>query len=466
MVFSDLSFLLFFPIVVILFFGNQQFKKSAILIISYLFYSFWNWKFIFLLIFSTLINFFLGKKISETKYSNFKKFYLTLSLLQNLGFLVFFKYCNFFIEEFSKIISLIGLQPSIHTLNIILPLGISFYTFQTMSYCIDIYNKKANPAKSILDFANYVAFFPQLVAGPIERASKLLPQMENFNGFTGKYLKEGLLLILIGYIRKVLIADNCINFVNMCFTSPEKYSFIVLFTGAIVFSIQIYFDFSGYSDIARGIAKLFGIDLMVNFRQPFFSENIREFWKRWHISLSTWLRDYVYIPLGGNRTGNVYINTFITMTLCGLWHGAAWTYIIFGILHSFYIISYKICSNIVKIHIPKVINIVMNFIIISFIFIIFRAENLSNFMDYIINMTNLSNQMVLQCILILILAILAILILDFPAYKYEDETAIFTKIPKLLAISLEIICIILILTEIIVKFLISDSTPQFIYFQF
>lgn len=265
-----------------------------------------------------------------------KNLYLTISILFNLGLLGFFKYFNFFIESATEFINLIGFQAHASTLNLILPVGISFYTFQTMSYTIDVYRGKMEATKDPIAFFSYVAFFPQLVAGPIERASHLLPQFMKKREFEYQQGSEGMKLILWGLFKKIVVADNCALVVNPIFENYQTASGLELIMGAILFSFQIYGDFSGYSDIAIGTAKLFGFDLMTNFRTPYFSRDIAEFWRRWHISLSTWFRDYVYIPLGGSRVSKAKAirNIFIVFLVSGFWHGANWTFIAWGGIHA------------------------------------------------------------------------------------------------------------------------------------
>jgi D-alanyl-lipoteichoic acid acyltransferase DltB (MBOAT superfamily) len=272
-----------------------------------------------------------------------KKALLITSLAVNLGILGFFKYFNFFAQSFERVVAPLGLHPDFVTLNILLPVGISFYTFQTMAYVIDVYRGNEKPCKNFCDFALYVSFFPQLVAGPIERSTNLIPQFQKQRSITRAMIYSACQLILMGYFKKVFIADGVAPIVNECFATPDKFGGVTLLLGTYLFAIQIYGDFAGYTDIARGVSRLFGIELMLNFRQPYLSTNITEFWRRWHISLSCWLRDYLYISLGGNRKGKArtYINNLITMLLGGLWHGAALHFIVWGGLHGIYLAVHK-----------------------------------------------------------------------------------------------------------------------------
>lgn len=363
MLFNSLEFLLFLPIAFLLYWfvfqKNLKVQNAFLLLASYVFYGWWDWRFLGLIIASSVIDYWCGLKIVSSKelvlsglhpqdtthhsplttYKNWfqtPKFYLILSIAFNLTLLGFFKYFNFFIESATEFITLLGFQAHTSTLNLILPVGISFYTFQTMSYTIDVYRGKMEATKDPIAFFTFVAFFPQLVAGPIERASNLLPQFFKKREFEYQQGSDGMKLILWGLFKKMVIADNCALVVNPIFDNYQSASGLELIMGAILFAFQIYGDFSGYSDIAIGTAKLFGFDLMTNFRTPYFSRNIAEFWRRWHISLSTWFRDYVYIPLGGSRvsTAKAIINIFIVFLVSGFWHGANWTFIAWGGIHA------------------------------------------------------------------------------------------------------------------------------------
>ena len=319
-------------------------QNFFLLVASYVFYGFWDWRFNFLLLASTVVDFYVGRKLYATNNQKRRKLLLFVSVGVNLSILGFFKYFNFFLDSAAALASTIGFDPHIPVLRIILPVGISFYTFQTMSYTIDIYRGRLEPTKDFVDFALFVSFFPQLVAGPIERAVNLLPQISNPRSVTHEKILTGLNLVLLGYFKKIAIADTLAPIADKFFTEPGGMTSGQLWTGVYAFSLQIYGDFSGYTDIARGIALILGFHLMKNFEAPYLSRNITEFWRRWHISLSTWLRDYLYIPLGGNRKGKyrTYANLMITMFLGGLWHGAAWNFVIWGVAHGVYLAGERI----------------------------------------------------------------------------------------------------------------------------
>ena len=334
MLFNSVEYLIFLPIVFLIhsYTYDKSFKVQNlfILISSYYFYGWWDWRFLSLILLSTIVDYFIGFKINDSLDVKVRKSFLWVSILFNLGLLGFFKYCNFFIDSWIDLLASFGYeQKSIWTLNVILPVGISFYTFQTMSYSLDIYYKKIRPTKDFISFATFVSFFPQLVAGPIERATNLLPQFLSKRSFSFDNCIQGLQLVLWGMFKKIVIADSLGWRVDYIFDNFQILDGGILILGLIYFSFQIYCDFSGYSDIAIGTAKLFGIKLRSNFKFPYFSRNIGEFWRRWHISLSSWFRDYLYIPLGGSRKGRrVSIrNIFIIFIVSGFWHGAEWRYI-------------------------------------------------------------------------------------------------------------------------------------------
>jgi alginate O-acetyltransferase complex protein AlgI len=334
MLFNSINFAIFLPIVLALywFVTNKSLKlqNTLLLVSSYFFYACWDYRFLFLLIFSTLLDYFTGIKMFEARTPGMKKFWFWLSVCVNLGFLGVFKYFNFFAASFSQAMSLVGFQTSPWVLNIVLPVGISFYTFHGLSYVIDIYKDRIKPEKDFVVYSVFVSFFPLLVAGPIERATHLLPQIKKPRTFDYSQAVDGLKQILWGMFKKVVIADNCAYYANMIFNNSGDYSGSTLVIGALFFTFQIYCDFSGYSDIALGTARLFGIELLRNFAFPYFSRDIAEFWRRWHISLSSWFRDYLYIPLGGSKGGTwmKVRNTFIIFLVSGFWHGANWTFIV------------------------------------------------------------------------------------------------------------------------------------------
>ncbi len=347
MLFNSTTFFLFLGITAALYLLAKRSllaQNLVLLVASYVFYGFWDWRFLGLIAASTVVDFFVAKKIDASSNPLTKKRWLLASMVANLGTLGFFKYFNFFADNAVALLNMLGMSASQVTLDIILPVGISFYTFQTMSYTIDVYRGKLKATDSFIEFALFVSFFPQLVAGPIERASHFIPQIQKRRHINLAQLEEAVYLILYGYLLKVFLADNLAVIVNEIFKNPEKHNGLNLAVGVLAFAGQIYGDFAGYSSIARGVARLFGFDLMVNFRLPYFAISPSDFWRRWHISLSSWLRDYLYIALGGNRgsKARTIFNLSMTMFLGGLWHGAAWTYVIWGLYHGALLALFRI----------------------------------------------------------------------------------------------------------------------------
>src|SRR6478609_1927662 len=344
MFFNSLHFAAFLPIVFILYWfvcnKNKSWQNGLLIIASYYFYACWDWRFLFLLIFSTLLDYFSGIQIEKSKSVKESKFWFWLSIIVNLGFLGVFKYYNFFVTSFTELINGFGFQVNPLLIKVILPVGISFYTFHGLSYVIDIYYKRIKAEYNFIDYSLFVSYFPLLVAGPIERATHLLPQVKVKREFSFEKAKEGVHQIIWGLVKKVVIADTCATYANAIFDNYPSMNSLSLILGAIYFAFQIYGDFSGYSDMALGMSKLFGIDLLKNFNYPYFSRDIAEFWRRWHISLSSWFRDYLYIPLGGSK-GGLWMkirNTFIIFVVSGFWHGANWTYIAWGFINALYFI--------------------------------------------------------------------------------------------------------------------------------
>lgn len=382
MLFNTFSFWLFFAVVFALFVASPtRLRKVILLVASYVFYGMWDWRFLSLIFISTVVDFFCAAAIEKSDSPTRRKSFLTLSIATNLGILGFFKYFNFFVENLVTLLATADVTVSALTLNIVLPVGISFYTFQTMSYTIDVYRNQASTTRSFLDFANYVAFFPQLVAGPIERAGHLLGQLELLSRAHLRQIMEGLSLIMLGLFMKVYVADNLAKTVDPIF-SAESASGAVYLIGTYAFAFQILGDFAGYSSIARGLAKCMGIELMVNFHAPYFAAGPQEFWRRWHISLSTWLRDYLYISLGGNRSGRVLTmrNLMLTMLLGGLWHGAAWTFVVWGAIHGGLLAVQRamIGLGISLRAIPRAVKIVIFFHLVCLTWVFFRAANLDH----------------------------------------------------------------------------------------
>ncbi len=401
MLFNSIDFAIFLPIVFTLYWliKNIKFQNLLIVAASYVFYGWWDWRFLSLILFSTLVDYIVGVKLSNTENKHQRKIFLLISIFVNLGFLGFFKYYNFFVDNFTEAFSFFGKEIQANSLNIILPVGISFYTFQTLSYSIDVYKRKLEPTKDFIAFQAFVSFFPQLVAGPIERATNLLPQFYSKRTFVYSDAVDGLRQILWGLFKKIVIADNCAIFANTIFNNSSDYTGFTLFLGALFFTFQIYGDFSGYSDIAIGTAKLFGFSLMRNFAFPYFSRDIAEFWRRWHISLSTWFRDYLYIPLGGSR-GSLYKkirNTFIIFIVSGFWHGANWTFIAWGALNAIYFLPLLLANknrNNLEIvsqgkNMPSLKDLfamLLTFSLTVFAWIFFRAQNLEHAFNYIHDM--------------------------------------------------------------------------------
>ena len=400
MLFNSLDFAIFLPIVFILywFVFNKNLRNQNILIAvaSYVFYGWWDWRFLSLILFSTLVDYTVGVSLGKIKNKSSRKILLWISILVNLGFLGFFKYYNFFLDNFKSAFSFFGQEINVNSLNIILPVGISFYTFQTLSYTIDVYKKRLEPTTDFISFAAFVSFFPQLVAGPIERATNLLPQILGKRKFQYSEAVDGLKQILWGLFKKVVIADNCAIYANYIFDNSSDLSGSTLVLGAVFFTFQIYGDFSGYSDIAIGTSRLFGFKLMQNFAFPYFSRDIAEFWRRWHISLSTWFRDYVYIPLGVSRGGTwmKVRNTFIIFIVSGFWHGANWTFVVWGTLNAIYflplLISKKNRQNLGIVaedsFFPSIrefskMGITFSLTVLAWIF--FRAEDINHAINYL-----------------------------------------------------------------------------------
>ena len=400
MLFNSLDFAFFLPIVFLLywFVFNKNLKLQNLLLVcaSYLFYGWWDWRFLSLILFSTIVDYFVGLGLSKQDNQKKRKLLLGTSVLVNLGFLGIFKYYNFFLDNFVEAFSFFGASINANSLNVIIPVGISFYTFQTLSYTIDVYKKKIEHKKDFIAFMAFVSFFPQLVAGPIERATNLLPQFYKKREFNYSKAVDGMRQILWGLFKKIVIADNCAEFANLIFNNSAELGGSTLVLGALFFTFQIYCDFSGYSDIAIGTARLFNFNLMQNFAFPYFSRDIAEFWRRWHISLSTWFRDYLYIPLGGSRGSNLLKmrNIFVIFLVSGFWHGANWTYIFWGGLHALYFLPLMllnknrenigiVAENKFLPSVKETLAMALTFSLTVFAWIFFRAESLMHAFSYI-----------------------------------------------------------------------------------
>lgn len=400
MYFNSIEFFIFLPVVFFIYWfitkRSLNYQNFLIVVSSYVFYGWWDWRFLSLIIFSSFVDYTIGVLLKKESKQSKRKLLLWISVFINLGFLGFFKYYNFFIDSFVESFAFFGEKIHINTLNIILPVGISFYTFQTLSYTIDVYYKRLEPTQNIISFFAFVSFFPQLVAGPIERATNLLPQFNKKRIFNYEDAVNGLRQALWGLFKKVVIADNCAKYANIIFNNSEDYSGSTLLLGAFFFTFQIYGDFSGYSDIAIGISRVFGFNLKRNFAFPYFSRDIAEFWRRWHMSLSTWFRDYLYIPLGGSRGGTVMKikNTFVIFIVSGFWHGANWTFIIWGFLNALYFLPLML-SNKNRVHtnivaqgkyfpnIKEVFQMSVTFFITILAWVFFRANNVQHAFQFL-----------------------------------------------------------------------------------
>ncbi len=478
MLFNSIDFALFLPLVFILYwfiFNKSKNSQNLVVVVSsYIFYGWWDWRFLSLILFSTIVDYFLGIALSIEKKKRTRKKLLLISIFVNLGFLGFFKYYNFFLDNFIEAFSFFGVTFQGSSLNIILPVGISFYTFQSLSYTIDVYKNKLEPTKDFISFAAFVSFFPQLVAGPIERATNLLPQFYKKRNFDYHKGVDGIHLIIWGLFKKIVIADSCAAYANEIFGDYENMNSISLLMGAIYFSFQIYGDFSGYSDIAIGTSKLFGIDLKKNFNFPYFSRDIAEFWRRWHISLTSWFRDYLYIPLGGSRGSTLFIlrNVFIVFLVSGFWHGANWTFIIWGGLNAICFIPLLLTKrnrrNIEIVakgkqfpNVLEFISMVTTFIIIMIGWVVFRSESLIDAINYLKLLFSFNFEGGFQYLLIRrYTPELMILIFGFILFEWnsrEKEHPFFGK--------WRIIKLIIILLGLIVLGAFANSS-EFIYFQF
>lgn len=475
MLFNSFTFFVFLPIVFALYWFVLRTKLKAqnalILVASYVFYAWWDWRFLSLILFSTLLDFYLGKALGKSNSKKRSKSLLWTSLLVNLGFLGIFKYFNFFIDSWVEAWGGLGVDLELSTLSIILPVGISFYTFQTLSYTIDVYRKELQPTHSLLNFAAYVAFFPQLVAGPIERATRLLPQFRQARTFSYQVAKSGVYLIIWGLFKKVVIADNCAFFVNQIFDNPDNFSSAELGLGAVLFAFQIYGDFSGYSDIAIGTARLFGFQLMTNFAFPYFSRDIAEFWRRWHISLSTWFRDYLYIPLGGSRVRRSLQvrNVLIIFLVSGFWHGANWTFIIWGALHALFflpLLFFKLNRKYLEndaLQFQQILKIGFTFTIVCLAWIFFRANSLTEAFQYMYNIAEFKSASLMYFIKSSKFILLSAMILFSVFIMLYFEFKAFRK--QLVEVNLNRFSATFIITCIVLMGAFKNQA-DFIYFQF
>jgi len=478
MLFNTIGFAIFLPVVFILYWfitqKNITLQNVLLLLSSYFFYACWDYRFLFLLMFSTLLDYFTGLKMHESRNQKIKRFWFWLSVTINLGFLGIFKYYNFFERSFAEALAHLGIKTNFYTLQVILPVGISFYTFHGLSYVIDIYKNRIKPVKNFIEYSVFVSFFPLLVAGPIERATHLLPQVQKKREFVYANAVDGLRQILWGLFKKMVIADNCATYANAIFNNSAQYSGSTHVFGALFFTFQIYCDFSGYSDIAIGTARLFGIELLRNFAFPYFSRDIAEFWRRWHISLSSWFRDYLYIPLGGSKGGmwKKVRNIFIIFIVSGFWHGANWTFIVWGALNAIYFLPLLLLKR-NRNHIETVaqgkylpsagdlLNMAITFGLTVFAWIFFRSDTLGSAFSYIRVIFTKSLFSLPQVMpYTLMILICAFMIIEWMGREQQYAIAnMGLKWPKPLRWTMYFTIILF-----IVYF--SGTEQQFIYFQF
>ena len=471
MLFNTINFVYFLLPVYFLFWKIKSVKSQNLFLLlsSYFFYSCWDWRFLFLLLFSTFLDYYSAIKIEESIH---KKFWFVLSISANLLFLGFFKYFNFFIDSFNQFLLGFGVKSNIQILNIILPVGISFYTFHGLSYVIDVYKKKITAEKNMIDYGLFVSYFPLLVAGPIERTTHLLPQLKIIKKFDYQKSIDGLKQLLWGCFKKVVIADQCSLIVDFIFVDHESFHGLSHLLGALMFTVQIYCDFSGYTDMALGISRLFGIELLQNFHFPYFSKSIKEFWSKWHISLSSWFRDYVYIPLGGNKVSYLkrFRNVMITFVLSGFWHGANWTFLVWGCLHGFFTFfhfSYDFKGPKYIRSIVDGFKILNTFLIVSLAWIFFRSDSVIDSISFIevIFSDFSSNASVNEFISIcnnnslLIITIILFFTIEYMSRNKVYGLQTFDLLPKFLKIPIYYFVIFLIIIY-------SGNDQQFIYFQF
>jgi alginate O-acetyltransferase complex protein AlgI len=485
MEFNSISFLVFFAIVVVLYYNLSKRNRFILLLISsFLFYSFWNWKYSFLLVISGITDYYVSKKIYESTIKKEKLIYLTTSMIVNLGLLIYFKYLFFLTDNFNFLSESFGLGFNLDVLNIMLPFGISFYTFETISYSVDVYRGVLKPEKSFLKYALFVSFFPKLVAGPIQRANEFLPQLQNKVKFSTEILFEGLKRILFGLFLKVVFADNIAGFVDDAYSYDfALLSFVDLMTLGYLFGFQIYFDFSAYSHIAIGAAKCFGIDIPENFNFPYVSHSFKEFWKRWHISLSAWIKDYLYLPLLGvkistssaksgignaieNKTSNRNYALFVTWIIMGFWHGANWNFAFWGLLHASFIFLERkigiIWNNLNLPKTPHIIKWIITLNLVMFSWIPFRVNAIGDLKYMFIKLLSFSDFFELNLrennyILVFVLLVFSIIYYLFMSSNNKLLVSVKNNLPlKIISYS-----VILFLT-----FIFLETKSQFIYFQF
>jgi len=482
MLFNSIEFAIFLPIVFLLYWfplGDKLKSQNLLLLASsYFFYGWWDWRFLSLIVFSSFVDYFIARRMADEIDDYKRKILLFISVFVNLGFLGFFKYYNFFAESFAEAFTLFGTEFEAIRLGIVLPVGISFYTFQTLSYSIDVYRKKLQPSDDIIAFFAFVSFFPQLVAGPIERATNLLPQFLSNRMFSYALAANGMRQILWGLFKKIVVADNCAVYVDQIFSDYTNQSASSLLLGGVYFAFQIYGDFSGYSDIAIGTSRLFGFDLKQNFAFPYFSRDMAEFWRRWHISLSTWFRDYLYIPLGGSRggTGMKIRNTFAIFLVSGFWHGANWTFLIWGFLNACYFLPLLITNNNRKnldvvaegkifIRPKELFQVLFTFFFTVIAWIFFRAANVTEAFGYLAAMVSPSmfSAPTISGPLLLHMMIVLLLVMEW----FKRDTLYGLDKLENMHISLRLLLYFVLVFIISYHFLVLNiEGQQFIYFQF
>jgi len=477
MLFNSIEYALFLPVVFSIYWYVLRNKLKAqnffLFAASSVFYGWWDWRFLFLLYFSASIDFATAYFIDKSENKTRRKNLLLITLVSNLTILGFFKYFNFFADSFAVVLAKLHMHASVSTLKIVLPVGISFYTFQSIAYVVDVYRKQLKASDNYIEFMAFISFFPQLIAGPIERATHLLKQMQTERRFDYNYAVSGLRLMLYGFFKKVVIADNLSKFVDQVYGQPNDYTGVTPIIATLFFAVQIYCDFSGYSDIAIGTARLFGFDLMKNFRTPYFATSLKEFWQRWHISLSTWFRDYLYIPLGGNRvsTPRKYFNLFITFVLSGLWHGANFTFIIWGAIHGGIMVAEDFLKENTNLKPSKLIGWITTFIIVIYAWVFFRAANLTDAITISKNMFLPGTLAQVKLLLIQVyyswifvmvmgLCLVFFMLCELAIYN-QKHSGLFVQLPKAARFAFYYLLVLL-----IVFVGLNDSAPNFIYFRF
>lgn len=478
MLFDTPVYLLFLTVVVLLYWRLRWRKQNIFLLVaSYFFYGWWDWRFLLLIAISTVVDFFCAKYIARSENILHRRFLLSVSVCLNVAFLGFFKYFDFFVRSLHDSLALFGVDVPVQVLGIILPPGISFYTFQELAYIVDVYFGKLEPAESLVDYALFITLFPHLIAGPIQRPSHLLPQVQKSRTFDSSRFFDGIMLILSGFFRKAVVADNCALLANAAFSGNlGEPSMPVVLLGMYAFAWQIYGDFSGYSDMARGSAQLLGFHFMVNFRQPYLSTSIQDFWRRWHISLSTWLRDYLYIPLGGSRHGErkTYRNLLTTMLLGGLWHGANWTFVIWGAIHGGWLAIERKVSSMLgssgsereasssnSLTSPTVwLQRIFVFHVVCITWIFFRAQSVSEALHFLSGLTQWQWRAEYGTVLKLLAAFsLPLFALDL-LLEIRNEEYVFESTPQMYRFATAVVLCVA------VTFFAANQLSAFIYFQF